>query len=72
MKLTNKETLAQRIVKEFTFEDEHGNNIIIEKWIDDREGFEDQDQTVISGNKYYNALSDQEKDEIDDIIRDNF
>lgn len=69
------EVTGSRIVKEITFENETGDQIVIQKWSaysDVNDCMDDSDENVIEGKEFWDKLSDEEQDELTDIVSDEF
>ncbi len=66
---------GSRIVKEIQFENEEGDTIIAERWSSYSEHNDidnDGDMNIIEGKEFWDELSDEEQDELTDIINDEF
>jgi hypothetical protein len=63
---------GSRIVKEIKFQNENGNIIVAEKWTSYSDYADDSDMNIIEGKEYWDKLSDEEQDELLEIINEEF
>lgn len=77
MKYKHKDTTitGSRIVKEIKFQNEEGNTIIAERWSSYSEHndiADDSDMNIIEGKEFWDKLTDEEQDELQEIINEEF